>query len=309
MDVIRAAIWVKQQSGNADFLDLPTTMKRALANWHANHKKLRELSAALPDYDLDTYQANDHPIATAEARVIFHPPVPDPATIRDFYAFEQHVKAARQLRGLAMDPEWYELPVFYFSNPNALLGHRAPLIYPAGTRELDFELEIAAIIGLEGRDIPAGDADYHIAGYTIMNDWSARDWQRREMKLNLGPAKGKDFATSLGPWLVTPDEFTTSHDDKSLNLTMTATLNGTEISHGNTADMYHPFPVLIAQASRNTRLVPGDIIGSGTVGTGCILELQPETTGGWLKPGDVVSLDIESLGTLTNQIIQQEEVI
>src|SRR5713101_8383076 len=143
--------------------------------------------------------------------VILLPPIPDPPSVRDFYAFEQHVKSARALRGLGMIPEWYEVPIFYFTNNSGIYGHEQPIPYPVGSKELDFELEIACVIGRESKDIPVEEAANYIAGYTIMNDWSARDLQRRDMKLNLGPGKGKDFATSLGPWLVTPDELATRH--------------------------------------------------------------------------------------------------
>jgi fumarylacetoacetate (FAA) hydrolase len=187
--------------------------------------------------------------------------------------------------------------VFYFTNPNALCGHRQPVAYPEGTEELDFELELAIIIAQGGKNIPKEKAESYIAGYTIMNDWSARDWQREEMQLGLGPAKGKDFATSLGPALVTPDELPPG------GLTMTAHLNDREVSRGNSADLAHSFAIMIERASRNVNLRPGDVIGSGTVGTGCILELGPENTGGWLKRGDHIRLEVEGLGVLENHII------
>jgi len=186
--------------------------------------------------------------------------------------------------------------VFYFSNPNALVGHLQTVFYPEGTEELDFELELAVIIAKGGKNIAAEDAESYIAGYTIMNDWSARDWQRQEMKLGLGPAKGKDFATSLGPALVTSDVLSDT------GLTMTASINGKEVSRGNSADLTHSFAAMIERASRNAELLPGDVIGSGTVGTGCILELGAENVGGWLKRGDTVRLEIEGLGFLENKI-------
>jgi fumarylacetoacetate (FAA) hydrolase len=210
-------------------------------------------------------------------------PVKYPPTVRDFYAFEQHVKTARALRGLEMVPEWYEIPVFYFSNPTAIFGPEEEVPYPEGTEELDYELEAAAVIGAEGQ----------IGGFTIMNDWSARDVQRREMKVGLGPAKGKDFATSLGPIVVTPEEL------GDLRLEMVARVNGEERSRGNLGDMYHSWDAIVAHAARNTRLRPGDILGSGTVGTGCILELGD---GRWLQPGDVVELEVEGIGVLRNRI-------
>jgi len=210
-------------------------------------------------------------------------PVLHPPSVRDFYAFEQHVKAARALRGLEVPSEWYEIPAFYFSNPAAIYGPEQAVPRPPDTAELDYELEVAAVIGADGQ----------IGGFTVMNDWSARDLQRAEMKIGLGPAKGKDFATSLGPVLVTVDEF-----DGSTG-TMIARVNGEERSRGNLADLYHSWKAIVAHAARNTRLRPGDILGSGTVGTGCILE---HGDGRWLQPGDVVELEVEGIGVLRNRI-------
>jgi fumarylacetoacetate (FAA) hydrolase len=211
------------------------------------------------------------------------PPVLHPPSVRDFYTFEQHVKAARARRGLEVPEEWYRIPVFYFSNPAVIYGPETEIPYPEGTEELDYELEVAAIIGDEGR----------IGGFTVMNDWSARDLQRDEMTVGLGPSKGKDFATSLGPIVVTPDEFDGSSG------TMIARVNGEERSRGNLADMYHSWRAIVAHAARNTQLLPGDVLGSGTVGTGCILE---HGDGRWLQPGDVVELEVEGIGVLGNRI-------
>jgi len=210
-------------------------------------------------------------------------PVLHPPSVRDFYAFEQHVRTARASRGLEMPPEWYEQPVFYFSNPAAIFGPDQEVPYPEGTEELDYELEVAAIVGAAGQ----------IGGFTIMNDWSARDLQRAEMKVGLGPAKGKDFATSLGPVVVTVDEFPGDEAE------MVARVNGEERSRGNLADMYHSWEAIVAHAARNTELRPGDVLGSGTVGTGCILE---HGDGRWLEPGDVVELEVEEIGVLRNRI-------
>jgi fumarylacetoacetate (FAA) hydrolase len=218
------------------------------------------------------------------ADVDFRAPVLHPPAVRDFYAFEQHVKTARASRGLEMPPEWYEIPVFYFSNPAAVYGPEDEIPYPPATQELDYELEVAAIIGAEGK----------IGGFTIMNDWSARDLQRAEMRVGLGPSKGKDFATSLGPIVVTPDEFDGSSG------TMLARVNGEERSRGELADMHHSWEAIVAHAARNTRLLPGDVLGSGTVGTGCILE---HGDGRWLRPGDVVELEVEGIGVLRNTIV------
>jgi fumarylacetoacetate (FAA) hydrolase len=215
--------------------------------------------------------------------VLLRPPVLRPSSVRDFYAFEQHVKTARAFRGLEVPREWYEQPVFYFSNPAAIYGPEDEVPYPEGTEELDYELEVAAVIGAEGQ----------IGGFTILNDWSARDLQRVEMRVGLGPSKGKDFATSLGPIVVTPDEFDGS------SATMVARVNGEERSRGKLADMYHSWERLTAHAARNTRLLPGDVLGSGTVGTGCILE---HGDGRWLQPGDVVELEVEGIGVLRNVV-------
>jgi fumarylacetoacetate (FAA) hydrolase len=225
-------------------------------------------------------------------------------SLRDFYAFEAHVKQARARRGLAMIPEWYDFPAFYFSNHAAIYGNGDTIPYPRYTQALDFELEVAAVIGTSGIDLTAEDAEAHILGYTIMNDWSARDIQRKEMAIGLGPAKGKDFATSLGPVIVTPDELADRRIGKGYDLAMVARRNGGELSRGNWRDLHWSFGEMIARASDGVRLNVGDVIGSGTVGTGCILELGPENVGGWLQPGDVMELEIERLGVLRNVVGQ-----
>jgi fumarylacetoacetate (FAA) hydrolase len=207
-----------------------------------------------------------------------------PPSVRDFYAFEEHVRNARAVTGRGeVVPEWYELPVFYFSNPAAIYGPGDVIPYPEGSEALDYELEVAAVIG-------AGD---QIGGFTVLNDWSARDLQRHEMKVGLGPAKGKDFATSIGPVLVTPDEL------GDLRLEMVARVNGEERSRGNLGDMYHSWESILAAAARNTVLRPGDVLGSGTVGTGCILEHGDER---WLQAGDEVELEVEGIGVLRNRV-------
>lgn len=236
-------------------------------------------------------------------------PLPPIASIRDFYAFEQHVKTCRRQRGLDMAPQWYEVPVFYFSNPTGVIGHDDPVAAPTGSKALDFELELACIIGRECRDLPADDwAMEAVAGFTIMNDWSARDLQRQEMAVGLGPAKGKDFATSLGPELVTFDELKDKYQGGRLHLEMSAKVNGRELSHGNSGTMHWTWPQMLAHASRDVKLRPGDVLGSGTVGSGCILELTPAAVGGWLKPGDIVELSIERLGTLRNRVVERTPV-
>tara|TARA_Y100001970_G_scaffold292013_1_gene431511 strand:+ start:933 stop:1919 length:987 start_codon:yes stop_codon:yes gene_type:complete len=304
VDIIRASIWANENQGDFSYLEIPSTLKKALENWDFNLKKLQELNSILPEVNIQSHSGGDKPIAILESDVSLLPPVPNPQSFRDFYAFEKHVRAARKLRGLDMNPDWYKIPIFYFSNPASLYGHNSKISYPNGTTELDFELEFAVIIANGGTNITENNAQKYIAGYTICNDWSARDLQREEMGLNLGPAKGKDFATSFGPYLVTPDELEDSiNDSGKLDLKMKCYVNDKIISDGNTNDLYHPFTRMIERASKNARLLPGDYLGSGTVGTGCILELRPENTGGWIKKGDTVRMEIEKLGILQNKII------
>lgn len=232
------------------------------------------------------------------------PPVPNPRSFRDFYAFEQHVKTCREKRGQEMIPTWYEIPIFYFSNTGSLTGSNEPVRKPASTDELDFELEVGCIMGEEVQDVSGEAAENAIFGYLVLNDLSARDLQRQEMKCMLGPAKGKDFASAIGPWVVTKDELA----DKRVgpgryDLSMVARKNGKEISRGNWKDLTHDFTKMIERASRDVTLYKGDLIGSGTVGTGCILELGADTTDGWLKSGDTIELEIDRLGTLTTPIV------
>jgi 2-keto-4-pentenoate hydratase/2-oxohepta-3-ene-1,7-dioic acid hydratase in catechol pathway len=232
-------------------------------------------------------------------------PLPFPKSFRDFYAFEQHVKTARENRGLEMIPEWYEIPVFYFSNHLAIKGPGEGIIKPKECNCLDYELEIACIIGKKGRNISADDADEYIFGYCILNDWSARDLQRKEMKVGLGPAKGKDFSTSIGPWIVTKDELEPFKLGKGFDLSMKARVNGVLLSEGNMKELFYSFGEMIARASEGVTLYPGEVIGSGTVGTGCILELGNQVHR-WLIPGDQVELEIDQLGVLQNVIGAEE---
>jgi fumarylacetoacetate (FAA) hydrolase len=237
--------------------------------------------------------------------VRLHAPIPRPPTLRDFYAFEQHVITANQNRGRDVPENWYKFPVFYFTNPNSIFGPGEEVPYPSYTEALDYELEVAAIIGKAGVNISPEDAPKHIFGYTIFNDWSARDVQREEMKVALGPAKGKDFASSLGPVIATTEEFADETADKPgvYEAAMMARVNGEERSRGNFKDIYWSFGQIIARAAESVMLYPGEVIGSGTVGTGCLLELT-KGEGPWLQPGDVVELEIEGIGILRNVIAQ-----
>lgn len=234
--------------------------------------------------------------------VKFLPPL-KPFTLRDGYAFEQHVKTANKNRGRDVPAEWYEFPVFYFTNPNAIFGHEDIIPYPPYTHAMDYELEIAAVIGKAGMNIKAEEAEEYIFGYTIFNDWSARDVQRKEMAVGLGPAKGKDFASALGPVIVTREALADKATGRPgvYDLEMVARVNGKEFSRGNWKDMHWSFGEIIARASDSTMLYPGDVIGSGTVGTGCLLELT-RFQGPWLNHGDVVELEVERIGILRNTV-------
>ena len=235
-------------------------------------------------------------------------PVPNPPSVRDAYAFRQHVATARKNRGLDMIPEFDEIPIFYFTNHHAVFGEGDFPVRKMHTNKLDFELECAAVIGKKGRDIPVSDADNYIVGFMIMNDFSARGLQMQEMKLNLGPAKGKDFGSSFGPWLVTKDELEnyklSSSEGDRYNLKMKASINGIQVSEDTLSNMTWTFAQIIERVSYGVDIFPGDIIGSGTCGTGCFLELNGSkiTDNQWLSPDDSVSLEIEALGKLTNKI-------
>jgi fumarylacetoacetate (FAA) hydrolase len=235
----------------------------------------------------------------------FGPPILAPPTLRDFYAFEQHVGTMWKRRDMAIPEAWYRLPIFYFSNTSEMRGPGDPVWAPRGSEELDYELEVAALIDTPVRDLDAAQGEEAIGGYMILNDWSARDLQREETTVRLGPAKGKDFASSIGPWLVTPDELADTRQGKGYELTMTATVNGTELSRGTWSSAHFSFGEMVERASADVRLRPGDLLGSGTVGTGCLLEIRDEVLGRYLEPGDVVTLTIERLGELTAPVVQR----
>lgn len=247
-------------------------------------------------------------------------PVPHPTSCRDGYAFRQHVATARRNRKLDMIPEFDEFPIFYFTNHNAVQGPGEIRCMPDHFEKLDFELEVAVVLNKKGRNFTASEADQYIAGYLIMNDMSARTLQMDEMKLNLGPAKGKDFSTVIGPWLVTPDELEAhkvpaeaGHTGNNYALEMKCWVNGIEVSAGNTKSMNWTFAEIIERCAYGCDVLPGDVIGSGTVGTGCFLELNgtgllnnPDYKSQWLQPGDVVEMEITGLGRLYNTIIKED---
>jgi len=239
------------------------------------------------------------PVPLAEASLLA--PVAEPPSIRDFYAFEQHVRTARSRRGLEMHPDWYELPAFYFTNPVAVIGPGDTVAAPPRSAELDYELEVACVLGRDGANLRLDDADRMVAGFMVMNDWSARDVQRREMQLSLGPAKGKDFATSLGPVLVTTSEFAPGGLREVPSAVMTATVNGVEWSRADLDGLWWSFAEMLVYASESAPVRRGDVLGSGTCGTGCILELSlvhGNEKYPYLQPGDEVELEVTGLGVV-----------
>lgn len=298
-----------QNSAKQLKIKLPSTMKEFL---EGEVSSMRQAKKVFKEIQKGKVKTN---IKASSVKLLS--PVPNPTSMRDGYAFRQHVETARRNRGVPMIPEFDKFPVFYYANHNAVFGEGIIQVEDDHLQQLDFELECAIVIGKKGKNIPAEKADDYIAGYMIMNDWSARVLQMEEMKLNLGPAKGKDFATSLGPWLVTVDELepykiTTPHGNR-YDLRMIARHNGKQISDGNLKDMNWTFAELIERASYGVTLYPGDVIGSGTVGTGCYLELNgtwaleakakgEPFTPVWINDGDEIELEINGLGILKNKI-------
>lgn len=243
------------------------------------------------------------------------PPI-QPPTVRDFVTFEEHVEGVRRSvdRTRGVPDSWYDAPTFYFTNPYAVIGAHDPVAMPPGSHVLDFELEIAAVIGGGGRDLTAEQAHDHIIGYTILNDWSARDLQSREMQVGLGPCKGKDTATTLGPWLVTADELEPYRDAEGLLvLALTAEVNGEVVGRDLLSNMSWTFEDMVAYASRGTEVRPGDVLGSGTCGNGgCLAELwgvRGKQTPPPLKPGDTVTLTAQGIGSVSNTVVNGAEPV
>jgi len=303
LDLAAACAWRGGPIDGRSVLSLVEAGKEGLAALH-------EIGAAHAEKKLPTaYSGRPTTVAASEATLLS--PIPRPPSMRDGYAFRQHVETARRNRGLEMIPEFDQFPVFYFTNHQAVIGPGPLRVKPRTLERLDFELEAAIVVGKEVRDLGAAEADGAIFGMTIMNDFSARVLQMDEMKLSLGPAKGKDFATGLGPWLVTMDEIasaTRSSDRGShYDLGMRAFVNGEQVSTGNVKDMTWTFAQIMERASYGVTLYPGDVIGSGTCGTGCFLELNGSkiTKDQWLRPGDVVALEIDRLGRLENTVVAE----
>jgi len=294
--------------------DLPITMAMFLNYW----EEMMPMAIALEERLKEGTVRSAVGIPIDEAELLA--PVPHPTSCRDGYAFRQHVAAARRNRKVEMIPEFDQYPIFYFTNHNSIQGPGNIVCMPDHFEKLDFELEAAIVICKPGRNIPAAEADEYIGGLMIMNDMSARRLQMEEMLLNLGPAKGKDFCTVIGPTLVTLDELQNfevsckeNHIGKSWNLAMRCAVNGVQVSEGNLSDMDWTFAEIIERCSYGVDLMPGDVIGSGTVGTGCFLELNgtgklndPNYQEQWLKEGDVVEMEIDGLGKLSNTIVKDE---
>ncbi len=293
--------------------NLPVSMTMFLNYWDDTFPIAHSINRSLVE-GTNRYKA----IAYEEAELLS--PVPSPTSFRDAYAFRDHVATARKNRNAPMVPEFDQFPVFYFSNHNSITGPGEIICMPDHLQKLDFELEVAVVICKPCKNIKAAEADEYIGGFMIMNDFSARTLQLEEMKLNLGPAKGKDFATAIGPWLVTPDELEEfkvpakeGHTGNAYNLKMKCSVNGVQVSEGNFADMEWTFAEIIERCSYGVQLYPGDIIGSGTVGTGCFLELNgtgklndPDYEEQWLKEGDEIEMEVEGLGILKNSIVKDE---
>jgi fumarylacetoacetate (FAA) hydrolase len=251
--------------------------------------------------------AADDDAVLDSAEVRFGPPVLRPPSFRDFYAFEGHVRTMWARREQEVPEAWYRLAIFYFSNTSEIRGPDDAVWAPRGSSELDFELEVGAVVDTPAIDLAPDRAEEAIGGYTILNDWSARDLQRDESTVRLGPAKGKDFATTIGPWLVTPDELGDARSGTGYDLAMTARVEtgggrSVAVSSGRWCDAAFSFGDMLARASADVHLRPGDLIGSGTVGTGCLLEIKDATLGRWLEPGDEVTLAIERIGELRNPV-------
>jgi fumarylacetoacetate (FAA) hydrolase len=255
--------------------------------------------------------ADDDAILEA-SDLAFGPPILRPPSFRDFYAFEQHVATMWQRRQSEIPEAWYRLPVFYFSNTSEIRGPGDPVWAPRGSTELDLELEVGAIVDTPAFNLPEERAAEAIGGYFVLNDWSARDLQRDESTVRLGPAKGKDFATTIGPWIVTPDELAPrwARGVTAPDLAMTATVRGADgrtidVTNGSWATARYSFAQMLARASADVHVRPGEILGSGTVGTGCLLEVKDQTLGRWLEPGDLVTVGIEGIGELQTPIVDR----
>lgn len=281
------------------FIDLTTTVQH-----------LDDVLAAVRAWATQRSEASAHPLGEPEpsrtTRMPFCPPIPQPRNLRCFDAFEGHAKAWWIRRGLSLPASWYDEPSFSFGNASSLVGHESAVAAPTGVDELDYSLELGAIVSRGGRDINAAQAWNHIAGFTIVNAFIARDRQRRELELGMGCSKSRDFATAVGPYLVTLDALRDRIDSAGrVHLNMAVRRNGREVSRGNAAAMYFSWPRIIEHASQDAEIFPGDVITSGTVDGGCMLDLGTDNPEGWLRPGDLIEVEVERLGLLRTPIVER----
>ena len=277
--------------------EVPSTMLELFEGGTSAMNKASRAYDLVTQMDLPPRGPKGETIVYSRENVRVLAPLPNPPSLRDFIAFEDHIAATSKKRGQPIPPEWYDAPAYYKGNPRTIIGPQDDLPWPLRTTKLDYELELACVIGREGKNIPIKDAERYIAGYTIMNDFSARDIQFQEMKCRLGPAKGKDFATALGPCIVTPDEIPDINE-----LTMIARVNGEVWSQGRFGTIYWTFAQMIEHVSQDEAIYPGDLFGSGTVGGGCGLEMDR-----FLKPDDVVELEIQPIGILRTRIVHKDQ--
>jgi fumarylacetoacetate (FAA) hydrolase len=315
--------WRLAAARDGSWLDLETARRRAVRHdprLAHNDPLFRQPITTLDDHLsrglriehlrplVEGFAPTDEDDAMLDAdEVVFGPPVLRPPSLRDFYAFEGHVRTMWERRNQEVPEAWHRLAIFYFSNVSEIRGPGDPVWAPRGSSELDFELEVAAVVDTPAVDLPASRGEEAIGGYTILNDWSARDLQRDESTVRLGPAKGKDFAATIGPWLVTPDELADARTGKGYDLAMTARVETegrrVDVSAGRWCDAAFSFGEMVERASADAHLRPGDVIGSGTVGTGCLLEVKDSTLRRWLEPGDDVVLAIDRLGELRGPVV------
>lgn len=303
VDLEQALAWCVENRVISAALPAPHTVLEAVTGPQKEQEAIQAAVGTVCGLRLERLDVRGEPVAHRLEETSLQSPLARPSSLRLFAAFEAGIQRFFQLQGLSTVPrEWGQMPIFFFGNHLAIFGPDEEISKPRGSAWLDFELGIACVIGRTGRDISLEEAEDHIAGYTIINDWTARDYQLSEMRAAMGPHKGKDFATSLGPLLVTPDELADRQMSAGrYNLGMIARVNGNEIGRSNLQEIHWTFPQMIARASSDTPLHPGDVLGSGVIGRGCLYDVT-DGRGPWLRPGDIVELEIERLGVLRNQI-------
>lgn len=303
VDLEQALAWCLENRVISSLPSTPHTVLEAVTGPQKEQEAIQAAVGTVCGLRLERLEVKGNPVAHRLEEANLRSPLARPGSLRLFTAFEAGIQRFFQLQGLSAVPrEWGQMPIFFFGNHLAIFGPGETISKPRGSAWLDFELGIACVIGRTGRDISLTEAENYIAGYTVINDWTARDYQLSEMRAAMGPHKGKDFATSLGPVLVTPDELANRQVSAGrYNLGMIARVNGNEVGRGNFQEIHWTFPQMIARASSDTSLHPGDVLGSGVIGRGCLYDVT-NGRGPWLRPGDTVELEVERLGVLRNQI-------